>query len=41
MERRLAVILTADVVGYRRLMQADETGTHAAIKANEQRSCSR
>jgi adenylate cyclase len=33
MERRLAAILAADVVGYSRLMQADETGTHAAIKA--------
>jgi class 3 adenylate cyclase len=33
MERRLAAILAADVVDYRRLMQADETGTHAAIKA--------
>src|SRR5258706_6940932 len=32
-QRRLAAILAADVVGYSRLMQADETGTHAAIKA--------
>ncbi len=27
MERRLAAILAADVVGYTRLMGADETGT--------------
>ncbi len=27
MERRLAAILAADVVGYRRLMGADEEGT--------------
>ena len=29
MERRLAVILAADVVGYSRLMEADEEGTLA------------
>jgi class 3 adenylate cyclase len=32
-ERRLAAILTADVVGYSRLMGADEEGTHYALKA--------
>ena len=26
-ERRLAAVLTADVVGYRRLMEPDEAGT--------------
>ena len=31
-ERRLAAILVADVVGYSRLVEADETGTLAAIK---------
>src|SRR5262249_8940162 len=30
--RRLAAILAADVVGYSRLMQQDETGTLAALK---------
>jgi adenylate cyclase len=33
MERRLAAILAADVVGYSRLMRADEEGTLAALKA--------
>ncbi len=32
-ERRLAAILAADVVGYGRLIGADETGTLAALKA--------
>ncbi len=32
-ERRLATILAADVVGYSRLIGADETGTLAALKA--------
>jgi adenylate cyclase len=32
MERRLTAILAADVVGYSRLMGADETGTLAALK---------
>jgi adenylate cyclase len=32
-ERRLAAILAADVVGYSRLMALDETGTHARLKA--------
>ncbi len=31
-QRRLAAILAADVVGYSRLMQADEAGTLAALK---------
>jgi len=31
-QRRLAAILAADVVGYSRLMQLDETGTLAALK---------
>src|ERR687897_1433427 len=33
-ERRLAAILAADVVGYSRLMGADEAGTLAALKAH-------
>jgi adenylate cyclase len=33
MERRLAAILAADVVGYSRLMHADEAGTMSALKA--------
>ncbi|MCI0431108.1 MAG: tetratricopeptide repeat protein, partial [Rhodospirillales bacterium] len=32
-KRRLAAILAADVVGYSRLMEADEAGTLAALKA--------
>jgi adenylate cyclase len=32
-ERRLAAILAADVVGYSRLMGEDETGTHVRLKA--------
>jgi class 3 adenylate cyclase len=31
-QRRLAAILAADVVGYGRLMERDEAGTHAALK---------
>jgi adenylate cyclase len=31
-ERRLTTILAADVVGYSRLMGADESGTHARLK---------
>lgn len=31
-ERRLAAILAADVVGYSRLMEADEVGTLARLK---------
>ena len=34
MERRLPAILAADVVGYSRLMEADEAGTRAALKAH-------
>jgi TolB-like protein/Flp pilus assembly protein TadD len=33
MDRRLAAIMVADVVGYSRLMEADEAGTLAALKA--------
>ncbi len=33
-QRRLAAILAADVVGYSRLMREDETGTLAALKAH-------
>jgi adenylate cyclase len=36
MERRLAAILAADVVGYSRLMAADEQGTHVRLKALRQ-----
>jgi adenylate cyclase len=32
--RRLAAILAADVVGYSRLMGADEEGTHQRFKAH-------
>ena len=32
-ERRLAAIVSADMVGYSRLMEADETGTLAQLKA--------
>ena len=34
MERRLAAILSSDVVGYSRLMAADEVGTLASLKAH-------
>lgn len=34
MDRRLAAILAADVVGYCRLMGEDEVGTHTAIEAH-------
>src|SRR5215210_5095616 len=33
-ERRLAAVVTADVVGYSRLMEADETGTLARLKTH-------
>jgi adenylate cyclase len=33
-ERRLSAILAADVVGYSRLMGADEEGTLQALKAH-------
>jgi hypothetical protein len=32
--RRLAAILAADVVGYSRLMGADEEGTHERLRAH-------
>lgn len=34
MERRLAAILAADVVGFSRLMEADEAGTLAQLKTH-------
>src|ERR1700709_738615 len=34
MQRRLAAILAADVVGYSRLMGVDEMGTHTALKSH-------
>jgi class 3 adenylate cyclase/pimeloyl-ACP methyl ester carboxylesterase len=34
MQRRLAAILAADVVGYSRLMGDDEMGTHTALKSH-------
>src|SRR5262245_54602674 len=33
MERKLAAILAADVVGYSALMETDEAGTHERLKA--------
>jgi len=33
-ERKLAAILAADVVGYSRLMGADEEGTHERLKTH-------
>ena len=36
MERRLAAILAADVVGYSRLMEQDEVGTLAALNAHRE-----
>jgi adenylate cyclase len=36
MERRLAVILAADVVGYSRLMEADEEGTLAQLRSHRE-----
>src|SRR3954466_13735494 len=33
-ERRLAAVVAADVVGYSRLMEADETGTLARLKTH-------
>lgn len=35
MERRLAAIVSSDVVGYSRLMAADEAGTLACLKAHQ------
>src|SRR3979490_2602745 len=34
MQRRLAAILAADVVGYSRLMGTDEMGTHTSLKSH-------
>ena len=36
MERRLAAIMTTDVVSYSRLMEEDEAGTLAALQAHRQ-----
>ena len=36
MKRKLAAILAADVAGYSRLMEADERGTFAALKAHRE-----
>ncbi len=36
MERRLAAILAADVVGYSRLIREDEAGTLAALKSHRE-----
>ncbi len=36
MQRRLAAILAADVVGYSRLMGEDEAATLAALKAHRE-----
>ncbi len=36
MERRLTTILAADVVGYSRLLGADEAGTFAALKGHRE-----
>ncbi|MBT4486787.1 MAG: adenylate/guanylate cyclase domain-containing protein, partial [Rhodospirillaceae bacterium] len=33
-QRKLAAIVSADVVGYSRLMGVDETGTLAALRAH-------
>jgi class 3 adenylate cyclase/pimeloyl-ACP methyl ester carboxylesterase len=38
-ERRLAAILAADVVGYSRLMSADEVGTLTTLKAHRRALC--
>ena len=40
-QRRLAAILAADVVGYSRLMEQDEAGTLAALKARREACLSR
>jgi class 3 adenylate cyclase len=37
MQRKLTAILSADVVGYGGLMEADETGTMEGLKANRSR----
>ena len=36
MQRKLTVILSADVVGYSALMERDEAGTLERLKANRQ-----
>ena len=37
MQRKLTAILSADVVGYSGLMEADEAGTLERLKANRKR----
>jgi adenylate cyclase len=41
MERRLAAIPAADMVGYSRLMELDEAATLAALKARRRDLCNR
>ena len=41
MDRRLAAVFIADVVGYVRLSQADEEGTRARFQTDLMRSSSR
>ena len=41
MERRLAAIMAADVVGYARLMEHDEAGTLATLRSAGAKSCLR
>ena len=36
MERRLAAIVAADVVGFTRLMESDEAGTIADLRSHQQ-----
>jgi adenylate cyclase len=36
MERKLVAVLAADVVGYSQLMERDEEGTHAVLKAHRE-----
>ena len=40
-QRRLAAILAADVVGYSRLMEQDEAGTLAALKGRRREMSAR
>ena len=39
MQRKLAAILSADVVGYSALMGTDEAGTLERLKFNRAREC--
>lgn len=40
-QRRLAAVIAADVVGYSRLMETDEAGTLATLKSDASKCCSR